>query len=58
MNKEENLKCHINDKIFSLLSPVVILNNAAKPTLMNFLCKINPPKRIQLVHAHFYSLSL
>lgn len=45
MNKEENLKCHINDKIFSLLSPVVILNNAAKPPLMNVLCKINPPER-------------
>lgn len=36
MNKEKNLKCHINDKIFSLLSPVVILNNTAKPTLMIF----------------------
>lgn len=46
MNKEENLKCHINDKIFSLLSPGVILNNAPKPSLMNVLCKINPPKRI------------
>jgi len=58
MNKEENLKCQINDIIISLLSPVVILNNAAKPTLMNFSCKINPPKRIQLVLVHFYSLYL
>lgn len=58
MNKDENIKCHINDKIFSLLSPVVILNNAAKPTLMNVLCEINPPKRIQLAYTNLYSLYL
>lgn len=36
MNKKEILKSRINDKIVSLLSPVAILNNTAKPTLMIF----------------------